>query len=185
MDTFDLKKFLVENKVTRNSVLLENDNAPSFTNKEMKFFDPKQVKDISDNQLKIEYKGHTYELDIYNSEETEPLGYGEWSPGYVEASTEKLPGVNFIFDAYFEYDGEDYTLTEIEDLSDIEIKPVWEINVDSDEIPDEEEFDFDDELDETKKINKHMNEIKGEELTHDIFTIGGTLKKNRTTNGLW
>jgi hypothetical protein len=27
------------------------------------------------------------------------------------------------------------------------------------------------------KKNKHMNEIKGEELTHDIFTIGGTLKK--------
>jgi hypothetical protein len=142
MDTFDLKRFLTENRITRNSLLLEEDNAPSFTNKEMKFFNPKQVKDISDNQLKIEYKGHTYELDIYNSEETEPMGYGEWSPGYVEASTEKLPGVNFIFDAYFEYDGEDYTITQIEDLSDIEIKPVWEIDANSDEIPDEEEFDF-------------------------------------------
>ena len=147
---FDLNKFLTENKLTRNSVLLENDNAPSLTKKEMKFFDPKQVEDVSSGGLKIKYKGHTYDLDIDNSEETERMGYGEASPGYAEASTEKLPGVTFVFDASFEFDGEDYSLSEIEDLYDIEITPVWEIESDSDEIPDEEEFNFGDELDEKK-----------------------------------
>jgi hypothetical protein len=147
---FDLTKFLKENKLTRNSILLEGDNAPAFTPKEMKFFDPKQVKDVPNSELKIEYKGHTYDLDIDNSEETERMGYGEWSPGYVDASTDKLPGVNFIYDAYFEYDGEDYSLAEIEGLSDIEVKPVWETEFDSDDLPDEEEFDFSDELEEKK-----------------------------------
>jgi len=147
---FDLKKFLTENKLTRNSILLEEDNAPAFTPKEMKFFDPKQVKDVLSGGLKIKYKGYTYDLDVDNSEETERMGYGEASPGYAEASTEKLPGVTFVFDASFEFDGEDYSLSEIEDLYDIEITPVWEIEPDSNEIPDEEEFDFGDELDEKK-----------------------------------
>ena len=152
MSDFNLHKFLTENKLTRNSILVENDNAPSFTNKEMKFFDPKQVEYKGESQHGdpiITYKGHKYILDIYNSEETEQMGYGEWSPGYVEASTEKLPGVNFIFDASFEYDGEDYTVAQIEDLYDIETEPVWEIDHDSDEPSDEIEFDFD-ELDEKK-----------------------------------
>jgi hypothetical protein len=147
---FDLTKFLKENKLTRNSILLEEDNAPAFTPKEMKSFDPKQVEDVLSGGLKIKYKGYTYDLDVDNSEETERMGYGEASPGYAEASTEKLPGVTFVFDASFEFDGEDYSLSEIEDLYDIEITPVWEIEPDSDEIPDEEEFDFGDELDEKK-----------------------------------
>ena len=152
MSDFNLHKFLTENKLTRNSILVENDNAPSFTNKEMKFFDPKQVEYKGESQHGdpiITYKGHKYILDIYNSEETEQMGYGEWSPGYVEASTEKLPGVNFIFDASFEYDGEDYTVAQLEDLYDIETEPVWEIDHDSDEPSEEIEFDFD-ELDEKK-----------------------------------
>ena len=144
---FDLTKFLKENKLTRNSILLEEDNAPAFTPKEMKSFDPKQVEDVLSGGLKIKYKGYTYDLDVDNSEETERMGYGEASPGYAEASTEKLPGVTFVFDASFEFDGEDYSLSEIENLYDIEITPIWEIEPDSDEIPDEEEFDFGDELD--------------------------------------
>jgi hypothetical protein len=142
---FDLKKFLTENKLTRNSVLLENDNAPSFTKKEMKSFDPKQVKwgSTADSDLVIVYKGHSYKLDIDNQEITEPAE----SIGYIDTSTDKLPGVNFIFDVYFGYDGEILNIT---DLYDIEVKPSWEIDMDSEEIPDEEEFDFSDELDEKK-----------------------------------
>ena len=49
----------------------------------------------------------------------------------------------------FEYDGEDYTVAQIEDLYDIETEPVWEIDHDSDEPSDEIEFDFD-ELDEKR-----------------------------------
>jgi len=154
---FDLNKFLKENKLTRNSILLEGDNAPTFTPKEMKSFDPEQIEDISDDKLKIKYKGHTYDLDIYNSEETERMGYEEWSPGYVEASTSKLPGVNFIYDAYFEYDGEDYSLAEIDGLSDIEIKPVWETDFDSDDLPDEEEIDFGETLDPVGQEDKDIN----------------------------
>ena len=145
MSDFNLHKFLTENKLTRNSILLENDNAPAFTNKEMKSFDPKQVKwgSTADSDLVIVYKGHSYKLDIDNQEITEPAE----SIGYIDTSTDKLPGVNFIFDVYFGYDGE---ILDITDLYDIEVKPVWEIDAESDEIPDEEEFDFGDELDEKK-----------------------------------
>jgi hypothetical protein len=149
---FDLKKFLTENKLTRNSVLLENDNAPSFTKKEMKSFDPKQVKwgSTADSDLVIVYKGHSYKLDIDNQEITEPAE----SIGYIDTSTDKLPGVNFIFDVYFGYDGE---ILDITDLHDIEVKPVWEIDSESDEIPDEEEFNFDETLDPVGQEDEDVN----------------------------
>ena len=149
---FDLKKFLTENKLTRNSVLLENDNAPAFTKNEMKSFDPKQVKwgSTADSDLVIVYKGHSYKLDIDNQEITEPAE----SIGYIDTSTDKLPGVNFIFDVYFGYDGE---ILDITDLHDIEVKPVWEIDSESDEIPDEEEFNFDETLDPVGQEDEDVN----------------------------
>lgn len=138
---FDLTKFLTENKLTRNSILLENDNAPSFTNKEMKSFDPKQVE--WEDGFTISYKGHKYELEVEDTQVTEPAE----NIGYADAYTDKLPGVTFIFGVNFGYDR---AIEDITDLSDIEVKPVWEIDPDSDEIPDEEEFDFGDELEEKK-----------------------------------
>jgi hypothetical protein len=140
---FDLNKFLKENKLTRNSVLLEGDNAPAFTPKEMKFFDPKQVKwgFTPNTELAIVYKGYTYELGVDNREITEPAE----NIGYVDTSTDKLPGVNFIFSVDFGYDKEIYDIT---DLDEIEVEPVWELDPDSDEIPDEEEINFDDDLNE-------------------------------------
>jgi len=138
---FDLTKFLTENKLTRNSLLLESDNAPSFTNKEMKSFDPKQVE--WEDGFTILYKGHKYELEVEDTEVTEPAE----NIGYADAYTDKLPGVTFIFGVNFGYDR---AIEDITDLSDIEVNPVWEINLDSDEIPDEEEFDFGDELEEKK-----------------------------------
>jgi hypothetical protein len=137
---FDLKKFLTENKLTRNSVLLENDNAPSFTNKEMKFFDPKQVK--WEGNFTISYKGHKYELEVEDTEVTEPAE----SIGYADTFTDKLPGVTFEFSVSF-YDG---GVEDVTELSDIKVEPIWEIDSESDEIPDEEEFDFGDELEEKK-----------------------------------
>jgi hypothetical protein len=138
---FDLTKFLTENKLTRNSLLLESDNAPSFTNKEMKSFDPKQVE--WEDGFTILYKGYKYKLEVEDTEVTEPAE----NIGYADTYTDKLPGVTFIFGVNFGYDR---AIEDITDLSDIEVKPVWEINSDSDEIPDEEEFDFGDELDEKK-----------------------------------
>ena len=138
---FDLTKFLTENKLTRNSLLLESDNAPSFTNKEMKSFDPKQVE--WEDGFTILYKVYKYKLEVEDTEVTEPAE----NIGYADTYTDKLPGVTFIFGVNFGYDR---AIEDITDLSDIEVKPVWEINSDSDEIPDEEEFDFGDELDEKK-----------------------------------
>jgi hypothetical protein len=138
---FDLTKFLTENKLTRNSLLLESDNAPSFTNKEMKSFDPKQVE--WEDGFTILYKGHKYELEVEDTQVTEPAE----NIGYADAYTDKLPGVTFIFGVNFGYDR---AIEDITDLSDIEAKPVWEIDPDSDELPDEEEFDFGDDLDEKK-----------------------------------
>ena len=138
---FDLTKFLTENKLTRNSLLLESDNAPSFTNKEMKSFDPKQVE--WEGGFTILYKGHKYELEVEDTEVTEPAE----NIGYADTYTDKLPGVTFIFGVNFGYDR---AIEDITDLSDIEVKPVWEIDPDSDELPDEEEFDFGDDLDEKK-----------------------------------
>lgn len=146
---FDLTKFLTENKLTRNSILLENDNAPSFTNKEMKFFDPKQVKWGHDSKgnLIVTYKGYTYPLEVEDQDILEP----EDRTGIVYAYTNKLPGVTFELAADFSWDGEGWTTEHILGLDDITRKPVWEIDPESDEIPDEEEFDFDDdELDEKK-----------------------------------
>lgn len=145
---FDLTKFLTENKLTRNSILLENDNAPSFTNKEMKFFDPKQVKwgHTSQGDLVITYKGHIYPLEVENQDILEP----DDSTGIVYAYTSKLPGVTFELNADFSWDGEYWNIEHITGLDDITREPVWEIDPESDEIPDEEEFDFGDELDEKK-----------------------------------
>lgn len=145
---FDLTKFLTENKLTRNSVLLENDNAPSFTNKEMKFFNPKEVKlgyDKSSDYV-ITYKGHKYKLEVEDQEITEP----DDSIGIVYAYTDKLPGVTFELNAEFSWDGEYWNIEQITGLDHITQDPAWEIDPESDEIPDEEEFDFGDELDEKK-----------------------------------
>jgi hypothetical protein len=148
---FDLTKFLTENKLTRNSILLENDNAPSFTNKEMKFFDPKQVKwgRDADADIVATYKGHIYKLEQYDSNLEDSDGEGNGF-GEVWLASNKLPGVYFHFDANFSYDGEDWFVEDYVDLKGIEQDPVWEIDPESEDIPDEEEFDFGDELDEKK-----------------------------------
>lgn len=149
---FDLKKFLTENKLTRNSVLLENDNAPSFTNKEMKFFDPKQVKGGYENDdVFITYKGHKYNLLINDIDVTD-VNRGEGTAvGDAYMYTDKLPGVIFAFGVFLKWTGDSFDeIYDIDGLEDIRIKPVWEIDSESDEIPDEEEFDFGDELEEKK-----------------------------------
>ena len=148
MSDFNLHKFLTENKLTRNSILVENDNAPSFTKQEMRFFDPKQVKwgHTSQGDLVITYKGHIYPLEVENQDILEP----DDSLGIVYAYTNKLPGVTFELNADFSWDGEDWTIEHITGLDDITREPVWEIDHDSDEPSEEIEFDFDDELDEKK-----------------------------------
>ena len=148
MSNFNLHKFLTENKLTRNSILLENDNAPAFTPKEMKFFDPKQVKwghDTTGDYVII-YKGHKYKLEVEDQEILEP----DDSMGIVYTYTNKLPGVTFELNADFSWDGEYWTIEQITGLNDITQEPVWEIDPNSDEMPDEEEFDFGDDLDEKK-----------------------------------
>ena len=154
MSDFNLHKFLTENKLTRNSILVENDNAPSLTKKEMKFFDPKQVEwdgTINGNIPTITYKGHQYTLDGPSDTDNIEREPGEPSAaGDAYMSTDKLPGVWFKFSAFFEYDGDGYALEDLLDLEDIEVQPSWEIDHDSDEPSDEEEFDFDNELDEKK-----------------------------------
>jgi hypothetical protein len=155
MSDFNLHNFLTEHKLTRNSILLENDNAPGLTKKEMKSFDSKQVKwgYNAANDIIVTYKGHDYVLDGSSDTEIEYQEPGEPSAnGYIWMSTDKLPGAWFKFGAYFEYSGEgNYSVEQIDDLEDITIDPsAWEIDHDSDEIPDEEEFDFGDDLDEKK-----------------------------------
>lgn len=151
---FDLKKFLTENKLTRNSVLLENDNAPSLTIKDMKSFNPSDVtwggENDGDNNPIITYKGHKYQLEYYDKEvedwENDGSGYGS-----MWFKTPKIPDTYFKFLVGFEYEGDNnWGLTDIESLDKVEIEPSWEIDIDSDETPDEEEFDFGDELDEKK-----------------------------------
>ena len=149
---FDLKKFLTENKLTRNSVLLENDNAPSFTNKEMKFFDPNQVKGGYENDdVFITYKGHKYNL-LINDIDVTGVNRGEGTTyGDAYMYTDKLPGVIFTFGVFLKWTGDSFDeIYDIDGLEDIKIEPVWEIDSESDEVPDEEEFDFNDELDEKK-----------------------------------
>ena len=96
---FNLTKFLTENKLTRNSLLLESDNAPSFTNKEMKFFNPKEVKwgRNTDGNIVATYKGHIYKLEHadQNVEDSDGEGNGF---GEVWLYNSKLPGVYFQFD---------------------------------------------------------------------------------------
>jgi len=153
---FDLKKFLTENKLTRNSVLLENDNAPSLTIKDMKSFDPRDVEYNGelDNHYNptITYKNHKYQLEFYDQdvEDYTRDGREAYGSGKIWFHTKKIPDAYFKFSAGFEYDGDSWIVTDIDDLEQVEIEPSWEIDIDSDEIPDEEEFDFGDELDEKK-----------------------------------
>jgi hypothetical protein len=152
---FDLKKFLTENKLTRNSLLLEEDNAPAFTPKEMKSFDPKQVQLGNDENgdYVITYKGHKYKLEVEDQEIIEP----DDSVGIVYAYTNKLPGVSFELDANFSWDGDYWTIEQITGLDDIKQDPVWETDFESDEIPDEEEFNFDETLDPIGQEDKDIN----------------------------
>ncbi len=151
---FDLKKFLTENKLTRNSVLLENDNAPSFTIKDMKSFDPRDIEysgetDEYINPI-INYQGHKYQLEYYDQDVEDWDNEGNGS-GFIWYNTPKIPDTYFKFTAGFQYEGdESWALTDIDDLEKVEFEPSWEIDIDSDKIPDEEEFDFGDELDEKK-----------------------------------
>lgn len=177
---FDLKKFLTENKLTRNSVLLENDNAPSLTIKDMKSFDSRDVEyegehDDYNNPI-IKYKGHKYQLEFYDQdvEDYTRDGREAYGSGKIWFYTKKIPDTYFRFLAGFEYDGDSWIITDIDDLEQVEVEPSWEIDIDSDEIPDEEEFDFGDELDEN---NKQIKEMKGPELVNTISMIGGTLSK--------
>ncbi len=166
---FDLKKFLTENKLTRNSVLLENDNAPSLTIKDMKSFDPRDVgyggeTDKNHNPIII-YKNHKYPLEYHDQEvedwENDGSGYGS-----MWFKTPKIPDTYFKFLVGFEYEGDNnWGLTYIDSLDKVEVEPSWEIDPESDEIPDEEEFDFGDELDEKKitkaEKNKKEDIVKG------------------------
>jgi hypothetical protein len=151
---FDLKKFLTENKLTRNSVLLENDNAPSFTIKDMKSFDPRDIEysgetDEYINPI-INYQGHKYQLEYYDQDVEDWDNEGNGS-GFIWYNTPKIPDTYFKFTAGFQYEGdESWALTDIDDLEKVEFEPSWEIDIDSDKMPDEEEFDFGDELDEKK-----------------------------------
>jgi len=152
---FDLNKFLKENKLTRNSILLENDNAPAFTKKEMKNFNPNNVnyKGETNSELDpiINYQGHKYQLEFVEKDvedwDNEGNGFG-----IVWYKSSELPGVYFKFLAGFQYEGGDFwALTDIDSLEKIEIEPSeLELDLDSNEIPDEEEFDFGDDLDEKK-----------------------------------
>jgi hypothetical protein len=153
---FDLTKFLTEHKLTRNSILIENDNAPAFTIKDMKSFDPRDVEydgetDEYSNPTII-YKGHKYKLEYYDQdiEDSSRNGREVYGSGKIWYKTPKILDTYFKFTAGFEYDGESWIVTELDDLEQVEVNPSWEIDPDSDEIPDEEEFDFDDELDEKK-----------------------------------
>jgi hypothetical protein len=151
---FDLKKFLTENKLTRNSVLLENDNAPSLTIKDIKSFDPRDVEydgEIDeDYNPTITYKGRKYQLEYYDKDVEDWDNEGNGS-GFIWYNTPKIPDTYFKFTAGFQYEGDNsWALTDIDGLDKVEVEPSWEIDMDSDEIPDEEEFDFGDELDEKK-----------------------------------
>jgi len=159
---FDLTKFLKENKLTRNSILLENDNAPAFTKKEMKNFNPNNVnyKGETNNDLDpiINYQGHEYQLEFVEKDvedwDNEGNGFGT-----IWFKTSKLPGVYFKFLAGFQYEGDDsWALTDIDSLEKIDLdKSELEIGLDSDELPDEEEFNFDEKLDPVGQEDKDVN----------------------------
>ena len=156
MSDFNLHNFLTEHKLTRNSILLENSNAPGLTIKDMKSFDSNKVTwgYNATNDVIVTYNGHDYVLDGPSDIEIEWQEPGDSAAnGYMWMSTDKLPGAWFKFGAYFDSQGgeNNYILDDIDDLEDITIDPsAWEIDHDSDEIPDEEEFDFEDDLDEKK-----------------------------------
>ena len=163
MDTFDLKQFLTENRITRNSLLLEEDNAPSFTKKEMKFFNPKEAKLQPNNSdgYDIIYKGHKYELEIYDSniENTFRGAPGDaYAIGDVYLHSPKIPGVYWRFNSTFDYDGDSWFVSDLGDFVEIEQDPVWEIDSDSEEMADEEEFDFeeDDSLNEIAIVTDYQ-----------------------------
>jgi hypothetical protein len=188
---FDLKKFLTENKLTRNSVLLENDNAPSLTIKDMKSFDPRDVEyegedDGYYNPI-ITYKGHKYQLEFYDQdvEDYTRDGREAYGSGKIWFQTKKIPDTYFKFSAGFEYDGDSWIITDIDDLEQVEIEPSWEIDIDSDGIPDEEEFDFGDELNErdlSKREEKLVKSLKKQGYKKDdpeLYKLAaGLAKKN-------
>jgi hypothetical protein len=194
MSTFNLHTFLTEHKLTRNSVLLENDNAPSFTKQQMRFFKPQEVKEwgrTPDHNTFIIYKGHKYildgplDVDPTSRETGESVAFG-----YVYMSTAKLPGAWFNFDAQLEWDGEGYGIEEILDFIDAEVLPVWEIDPSSEDIPDEEEFDFGDELDERDIKGKEEKIVKALKKTGkytkdnpELYRLAaGITKKNKNMN---
>ena len=158
---FDLKKFLIENKMTRNSVLVGGNNVPAFTPKEMKNFN---INDVSYEGKTndtfdpiINYQGHEYQLRFVEQdvEDWDREGNGF---GIVWYDTPKLPKVYFKFTAGFEYEGdESWFITNIDDLEKIEVEPSWENDFDSDETPDEEEFNFDEKLDPVGQEDKDVN----------------------------
>jgi hypothetical protein len=158
---FDLKKFLTENKLTRNSVLLENNNAPTFTPKEMKFFDPTAVEYEGETDgyynPTIIYKGYKYKLEFYDQDVEDWDNEGNGS-GYMWFKTPQIPDAYFKFTVGFQYEGdESWALTDIDDLEKIEVDPSWENDLDSDETPDEEEFNFDEKLDPVGQEDKDVN----------------------------
>ena len=98
----------------------------------------------------IVYQGHKYKLEFYDQdvEDNDREGNGF---GSIWFHTSKIPDTYFKFSAGFQYEGEgSWVLTDLDDLEQVEVNPSWEIDHDSDEIPDEEEFDFGDDLDEKK-----------------------------------
>ena len=158
---FDLKKFLTKNKLTRNSVLLENDNAPSFTPDEMRKFNLAAVG--YDGEVDeyynptITYNGHKYQLEYYDQDIEDWDNEGNGS-GFIWYNTPKIPGTYFKFLAGFQYEGDNsWGLTDIDGLDKVEVEPSCEIDTDSDEIPDEEEFNFDEKLDPVGQEDKDVN----------------------------
>jgi hypothetical protein len=194
MSTFNLHTFLTEHKLTRNSVLLENDNAPGFTKQQMRFFKPEEVKwegKIDGLVPTIIYKEHPYRLDGHmDVEPTDVLPEEGIALGEAYMSTDKLPGAWFNFHVDLKWDGDEYKLDQVSDFINAEVQPVWEINPDSDEIPDEEEFDFDDKLNERDIKGKEEKIVKALKKTGkytkdnpELYRLAaGITKKNKNMN---
>jgi hypothetical protein len=161
---FDLTKFLKENKLTRNSILLENNDSPNFTPDEMKKFDPDAVEyggEVDEyNNPTIIYQGHKYQLEFYDQDIEDWDNEGNGS-GSIWFHTPKIPNAYFKFMAGFQYEGDgSWGLTDIDDLEKTEIDRTWEKDIDSDETPDEEEFDFGDELNERDLSSREEKLVK-------------------------
>jgi hypothetical protein len=194
MSDFNLHTFLTEHKLTRNSVLLENDNAPSFTPKEMKNFNSTSVEYNGETDKYINpiiiYQGHKYQLEYYDQDMEDSDGEGNGF-GSIWFHTSKIPDTYFKFSAGFQYEGEgSWVLTDLDDLEQVEVNPSWEIDHDSDKIPDEEEFDFGDELDERDIKGKEEKIVKALKKTGkykkddpELYKLAaGITKKNKNMN---